>query len=72
MYIIVEGKLTSAEFLPLVREALTRVVHFEGNVPGTASTKECGWVALHSLELAKKEAEAYLKALEQPVLEYPV
>ena len=71
MYIVVEWKLTAEEMLPLVREMLTWITNFEGVVPWTAATIECGYVALHDLEGAKKEAAAYLKALENPILEYP-
>lgn len=69
MYLLVHGTYTSEEILPLVRRAFEFVLSYEGEIPGVSEV-ECGTYKLHSLEKAKKEAKAYLDALENPNLKY--
>lgn len=69
MYLLVHGAYTSEEILPLVRRAFEFVLSYEGEIPGVSEV-ECGTYKLHSLEKAKKEAKAYLEALENPNLKY--
>lgn len=69
MYLLVHGAYTSEEILPLVRRAFEFVLSYEGEIPGVSEV-ECGTYKLHSLEKAKKEAKAYLDALENPNLKY--
>ena len=71
MYAEFAGQYTSKEILPLIRDMLTYIIEFEGEVPGTSSSKECGTYKLHNLAEAKKDAKAYLEALENPILDYP-
>ena len=70
-YLILEGELSSIEVLPLAREMLEWVIAFTGPIPG-AHPAECGNYLEQNLGMAQWEAARYLRALEKPVLEYPV
>ena len=59
-YLIVKGDLTSADILPLVREAFEFVAAFEGDVPG-ATARDCGNYLLMNLREARWEAGKYLR-----------
>jgi S-ribosylhomocysteine lyase len=63
MYVILEGRLTSRDALPLVKKALSQVLEFSGDVPG-AAPGECGNWREHNLEMAQYEARRYLDVLE--------
>jgi S-ribosylhomocysteine lyase len=69
-YLILEGKLSSIEVLPLVREMLEWIIAFTDPIPG-AHPAECGNYQEQNLGMAQWEAARYLRALEKPVLEYP-
>jgi len=62
-YLIVSGKKSSKDILPLVLELFNFVKGFEGIVPG-ATEKDCGNYRDMHLPMAKYEARAYLKQLE--------
>lgn len=73
MYLIVHGTYTSAEILPLLKNAFGFAAAFEGDIPGVSEI-ECGTYKLHDLEGAKNEARAYLEVLETATeenLNYP-
>ena len=71
-YLIVKGRPTSAEILPLMIRAFKYCADFEGEVPG-ASPVNCGNYLFHDLTIAKYEAARYVEILEDdPGLEYPV
>lgn len=62
MYLVIHGNYTSHDILPLLIHAFQFIVDFEGDIPGVSEV-ECGTYRLHSLELAKKEAQDYLQVL---------
>lgn len=59
-YLIVKGDLTSADVLPLVKEAFGFVASYEGVVPG-ATVRDCGNYLLMNLSEARWEARKYLE-----------
>lgn len=59
-YLIVKGDLTSADVLPLVKEAFGFVASYEGVVPG-ATARDCGNYLLMNLSEARWEARKYLE-----------
>ena len=64
-YVIFEGKLSSEEALPIIREMIEFVTAFEGSIPG-ASPAECGNWSEQNLNMAKWEAARYLEILKNP------
>jgi S-ribosylhomocysteine lyase len=72
-YVIVEGKRTSTEILPLIRELMDWIQAFEGAIPGAAPA-ECGNYSEQNLNMAKWEAARYgavLKNAGKENLNYP-
>ncbi len=73
-YLLLSGDYSSEDILPLVRETMEFVAHFEGVVPG-ATPKDCGNYSFMDLEEAKRNAELYLnEVLKDPKsenLNYP-
>jgi S-ribosylhomocysteine lyase len=63
VYIILEGKLASADVLPLLIDTLRWVANFDGDIPG-AVPADCGNWREHNLDIAKYEAARYLAVLE--------
>lgn len=59
-YLIVKGRWSSAEILPLMQETFTWIAAYEGDVPG-ASARDCGNHLLMNLPEARWEAGKYLK-----------
>ena len=74
-YLLLSGKLSSAEVLPLVRETFRFIENYEGEIPG-ASAKDCGNYLDLNLSMAKYYARKYIReVLETPAperLNYPV
>ncbi len=73
-YLVLFGKRTSAEILPLVRGAFEFIRDFEGDIPG-AQPAECGnW---HDSDLsqahwwAKRYLENTLESIDEAHLSYP-
>lgn len=58
-YMIVQGELDSREVVGLLRDTMSFVADFEGEVPG-ASPKDCGNWSFMDLEAARKAARTYL------------
>lgn len=58
-YLIVQGDLTSADVLPLVRDTMEFVAAFEGEVPG-ATARDCGNFSFMNLAGAKADAARYV------------
>lgn len=58
-YLLMKGKLTSRDILPLMIEAFRFVANFEGDVPGQAP-KDCGNYLLMNLPEAQWESKKYL------------
>ena len=59
-YLLLAGKYTSEEIVPLMREMFTFIADFEGEVPG-ACAKDCGNYLDMNLPMAKYLAEKYQK-----------
>ena len=70
-YLIVKGRPTPQEMLPLVLAAFRHCRDYEGDVPG-ATEVNCGNFRLHDLAMAKWEAARFVETLERsPCFEYP-
>jgi S-ribosylhomocysteine lyase len=67
-YAILEGRHSSEEILPLIREMLNWVLAFEGPIPG-ASPAECGNWQEQNLDMAKWETRRYAAVLKDPAKE---
>ena len=61
-YLIVKGRPTSRELLPLMLKAFEYCSTYEGEVPG-ASAVNCGNYIMHDLNMARYEARRYLDYL---------
>lgn len=59
-YLLLAGKYTSEEIVPLMREMFAFIADFEGEVPG-ACAKDCGNYLDMNLPMAKYLAEKYQK-----------
>jgi S-ribosylhomocysteine lyase len=62
-YLILKGKKSSEDILPLLKELFTYMSHFEGLIPG-ASAMDCGNYLDMNLPMAKYEADKYLDVLQ--------
>lgn len=70
-YLIVKGRPTPKEILPLMIRAFKACEEYEGEVPG-ATAVNCGNYLLHDLQIAKYEAKKYADILlSNPCFEYP-
>lgn len=58
-YLLMKGKLTSRDILPLMIDAFRFVANYEGEVPGQAP-KDCGNYLLMNLPEARWESRKYL------------
>lgn len=61
-YLILAGKYSSEDILPLVRECFIFTANFEGKIPG-ASAVECGNYRNLNLDAAKTCAKKYVDVL---------
>ena len=61
-YLILAGKYSSVDVLPLIKECFAFVANFEGAIPG-ATAIECGNYLDMDLPTAKTTAEEYLNVL---------
>lgn len=59
-YLLLAGKYTSEEIVPLMTEMFTFIANFEGEVPG-ACAKDCGNYLDMNLPMAKYLAKQYLE-----------
>ncbi len=73
-YLLVEGKPTPEEIVPLLRETFSFIADFDGEVPG-ATPRDCGNYTFMDLESARSDARRYLtEVLANPApenLTYP-
>lgn len=73
-YLILAGRYTSSDIVPLMIELFTFMAHFEGDIPG-ASAVECGNFYNNNLPMARYEAKKYLEevllCLKEENLNYP-
>lgn len=73
-YLLMSGKLTSKDILPLMQETFRFIAEYEGSIPG-ATARDCGNYSLNNLPMAKWEARKYLievlENIKDENLEYP-
>lgn len=72
-YLIMKGRLSSEDILPLMIETFEFVADYEEEVPGTTA-RDCGTYLLHDLPMARYEARKYVEILRQATsenLHYP-
>ena len=73
-YLIMQGKLSPEEILPLMRETFDFISNFEGEIPG-ATPKDCGNFKFNDLNSAKKIAGIFLEEVLEKIsyknLNYP-
>ena len=62
-YLLLKGKLTSREILPLVKDCFRFIAEFTGEVPG-ASAKDCGNDLDMNLPMANYWGKKYADLLE--------
>lgn len=58
-YLLMSGRLTSRDILPLMQETFRFITDFEGTIPG-ATARDCGNYTLNNLPMAKWEARKFL------------
>lgn len=59
-YLIISGKLTSEDIVPLMTELFEFMAAFEGEIPGSTAL-ECGNFYNNNLPMARYEAKKYLE-----------
>lgn len=73
-YLLLSGDLRSRDILPLMRDTMSFVADYEGEVPG-ASARDCGNYTFMDLEATRQAARRYLdETLSDPTennLSYP-
>lgn len=73
-YLLMSGKLTSKDILPLMQDTFRFIAEYEGSIPG-ATARDCGNYTLNNLPMAKWEARKYLTEVLENIkdenLEYP-
>lgn len=73
-YLLMSGKLTSKDILPLMQDTFRFIAEYEGSIPG-ATVRDCGNYTLNNLPMAKWEARKYLievlENIKDENLEYP-
>lgn len=73
-YLLMSGKLTSKDILPLMQDTFRFIAEYEGTIPG-ATARDCGNYTLNNLPMAKWEARKYLievlENIKDENLEYP-
>lgn len=73
-YLLMSGKLTSKDILPLMQDTFRFIAECEGSIPG-ATARDCGNYTLNNLPMAKWEARKYLievlENIKDENLEYP-
>lgn len=63
-YLVMFGKLAPFDVADLVKDMLSFVASFDGEIPG-ATPRDCGNYSLQNLDMAKFYAKAYIKELEE-------
>lgn len=67
-YLLLAGKYSSADIVPLMKEMYAFIAGFEGDVPG-ASAKDCGNYLDMNLPMARYLAKKYLSEVLEPITE---
>lgn len=65
-YLLLAGKYSSADIVPLMKEMYAFIAGFEGDVPG-ASAKDCGNYLDMNLPMARYLAKKYLSEVLEPI-----
>jgi S-ribosylhomocysteine lyase len=58
-YLILAGRLTPTDILPLLRDTFSFIANFSGNIPG-ATPRDCGNYTFMDLDAARQAARTYL------------
>ncbi|MCM1050769.1 MAG: S-ribosylhomocysteine lyase [Paenibacillus sp.] len=58
-YLLMQGELSPADILPLMRDTMKFVAEFDGEIPG-ASPRDCGNYSFMDLAEARRNARMYL------------
>ena len=73
-YLLMSGKLSSKDILPLMQDTFRFIAEYEGSIPG-ATARDCGNYTLNNLPMAQWEARKYLievlENIKDENLEYP-
>lgn len=67
-YLLLAGKYSSADIVPLMKEMYAFIAGFEGDVPG-ASARDCGNYLDMNLPMARYLAKKYLSEVLEPITE---
>lgn len=59
-YLLMQGELSPADILPLMRDTMKFVAEFDGEIPG-ASPRDCGNYSFVDLAEARRNARMYLE-----------
>lgn len=74
-YLLVRDRVKKADVLRLVQDTCAAIAAYNGFVPGTSSSKECGNYRCHDVDKAKAYAAAYgqvLSSWQEAMMEYPL
>ena len=58
-YLLMQGDLTPADIVPLLRDMFEFIAAYEGEIPG-ATAKDCGNYTFNDLPAARREAKRFL------------
>ncbi len=58
-YLILAGRLTPTDILPLLRDTFSFIANFSGDIPG-ATPRDCGNYTFMDLDAARQAARTYL------------
>ena len=73
-YLLMQGELSPADIVPLMRDTMKFVAEFDGEIPG-ASPRDCGNYSFMDLDEARRNARTYLAEVLENItdenLNYP-
>ncbi len=73
-YLLMQGELSPADIVPLMRDTMKFVAEFDGEIPG-ASPRDCGNYSFMDLDEARRNARSYLAEVLENItdenLNYP-
>ena len=58
-YLLMQGKLESADIVDLIRDTMEFVAGYEGEIPG-ASARDCGNYTFMDIDAARRDARRYI------------
>ena len=58
-YLLMQGKLESADIVDLIRDTMEFVAGYEGEIPG-ASARDCGNYTFMDIDAARRDARKYI------------